>query len=141
MTAHSSPKPSSTIAWFRLAEFVDRREKERALGMYRLLAHSVQDKAVATQLQADLLRAFNDERALSVYEEAATMFARSDRMQQAILLFEQAIAYALVIKKYSAIHTFVTKSYLSAEDRVTLYMRCVLEILLYNQHRRSEHDC
>ena len=141
MTAPSMQKPSSTIAWFRLAEFVDRREKERALGMYRLLAHSVQDKAVATQLQGDLLKAFDDERALSTYEEAATMFARSDRIEQAVLLYEQAIAYALTLKKYAHIKSFVAKNYLSTTERTALCMRCVIEILMYHQHERVEHDC
>ena len=41
-----------SVAWFKLAEFVTRKEKERAFGVYRLLSHSIADRAFAAQLEA-----------------------------------------------------------------------------------------
>ena len=60
------PSDKYNIAWFRLAECVSRGEKERALGVYRLLAHSFGDEAFAHQLMGDLLLSFDDAQALAV---------------------------------------------------------------------------
>ena len=94
---NSQQKNSSSIAWFKLAEFVERREKERALAMYRLLIHSVSDRAVAIQLQADLLRAFNDEKAFDVYTEAAVFYSKAERADQAYATHEQLVLYLSLI--------------------------------------------
>ncbi len=68
------------IAWFALAEFVQRKEKERALAVYRLLAHSLaHDVAVAAQLEGDLLQAFNDVRAADAYMRAFEVFEKEGR--------------------------------------------------------------
>ena len=64
------------IAWFKLADCVARGEKERALGVFRLLSHSFDDPALARQLHGDLLLSFRDERAQEKYEEAVTALER-----------------------------------------------------------------
>lgn len=89
MTQFQSEK--STIAWFKLAEFVMRKEKERALGMYRLLVHSLPDEAYSAQLEGDLLRAFNDERAQECFVKAARIYEKDGRYCAAISLYEQLI--------------------------------------------------
>lgn len=77
-----------SIAWFKLAEFVARREKERALGLYRLLAHAIHDQAVALQLEGDLWAAFNDPKALQFYDRAAQLYLQSGRLTQAAAVHE-----------------------------------------------------
>ena len=41
------PSDKYNVAWFKLAEFVARGERERALGLYKLLVHSFDDRALA----------------------------------------------------------------------------------------------
>ena len=76
------------VAWFKLAEFVARKEKERALGVYRLLVHSLHDESLAAQLEGDLLLAFNDGKALECYEKAACLYERAGKTIQAIAVRE-----------------------------------------------------
>lgn len=65
---------SKSLAWFKLAEFVQRGEKERALGVYKLLALSLQDLAFACQLEGDILLAFDDQSAKAKYLQAAEIY-------------------------------------------------------------------
>jgi hypothetical protein len=78
----------SSIAWFKLAEFAGRREKERALLFYRLLVHSINDEAVACQLEGDLYAAFNDHRAIDCYKRAARLYTQMNRPEHAEILHE-----------------------------------------------------
>jgi tetratricopeptide (TPR) repeat protein len=82
------PSDKYTIAWFKLAEFVVRGEKERALGMYRLLVHSLPDAAFAAQLEGDLLLAFHDERALDAYNRSALSYEQASKLLQAAAIYE-----------------------------------------------------
>jgi hypothetical protein len=77
-----------TIAWFKLAECVSRGEREKALGVYRLLVHSLDDKAYAAQLEGDLLWAFKDSRAVAKYTYAAQLYHDQVRLKQAIAVYE-----------------------------------------------------
>jgi tetratricopeptide (TPR) repeat protein len=79
------------VAWFKLAEFVSRKEKERALGVYRLLAHSLPDDAFAAQLEGDLLMAFYDEKAIDAYKKAARLYEKKGQLDHAALLYEQML--------------------------------------------------
>ena len=83
---------SSNVAWFKLAEFVSRGEKERTLSMYRLLAHSFDDPALIKQLEGDLLLTFKDEAGYNSYEEAARLYLANNRALQAIALYEYLTA-------------------------------------------------
>lgn len=140
MVEQSPVRTASNIAWFRLAEFVKRREKERALSLYRLLSHSVQDRAVATQLQGDLLRAFEDERAYEAYYDALCLYEASARIQQALVLGEHIILYLIELKKYEQIGSFIDQTPLLFQDKVLLYMRCIIGVLLYSpQDRKIPH--
>jgi hypothetical protein len=78
-----------TIAWFKLAEFVSRGEKERALALYRLLAHSFEDRALVVQLEGDLCTSFNDPSAHEKYLRAAQLYASDKRWWHAAALYEQ----------------------------------------------------
>lgn len=79
------------VAWFKLADCVSRGEKERALGVYRLLAHSLDDQALARQLEGDLLLAFQDERALDKYRQAISLYKQDDRILEAAAVYEHLI--------------------------------------------------
>lgn len=62
-------------AWQALAQAVTCKEKERALGIYRLLGRSFDNKAVAMQIEGDILLAFNDKStAVEKYTQAAQRY-------------------------------------------------------------------
>jgi len=76
------------VAWFKLADCVARGEKIRALGVYRLLSHSLPDKALVRQLEGDLRLSFQDRfDALNLYQQAAELYKIDGR------LFESAGVY------------------------------------------------
>ncbi|MBY0109504.1 MAG: hypothetical protein K2X90_00090 [Candidatus Babeliaceae bacterium] len=86
-----NPGEKFNVAWFKLAEFVGRKEKERALGVYRLLSHSLPDDAFAAQIEGDLLMAFGDEKAVDAYQKAAWLYEKSNQFDHAALLYEQML--------------------------------------------------
>lgn len=109
------PTDKYTVAWFKLAECVAKGEKEKAFGVYRLLMHSLEDKAYAHQLEGDLLGAFQDERALEKYEHAAQMYMSNNRWKEAIALYEELV--------------------IMSPDNIRA-MHCLLE--LYTKHKKPE---
>ena len=123
---------SYNIAWFTLADYVARGEKERALSMHRLLMHSVQDVAIAQQLEGDILLAFGDDTAFDKYYTAAILYKQSGKYQQAISVCLQVCAlkederilqilldiYALLHNKSATLETFsrLAKVYISQNN-------------------------
>lgn len=82
-----------TIAWFKIADCVSRGEKERALGVYRLLSHSFNDSAVARQLEADIYLSFSEyELATSLYQQAIELYEKTKRYLEAVAVCEHLIA-------------------------------------------------
>jgi len=81
-----------TIAWFKIADCVSRGEKERALGVYRLLSHSFNDPAVARQLEADIYLSFGEqELAIQLYAQAMELYQKSQRYLEAVAICEHLI--------------------------------------------------
>lgn len=81
-----------TIAWFKIADCVSRGEKERALGVYRLLSHSFNDNAIARQLEADIYYSFGEiEQAVSLYQQAMESYHKSQRFLEAAAVGEHLI--------------------------------------------------
>lgn len=81
-----------TIAWFKIAECVSRGEKERALGVYRLLSHSFNDNAVARQLEADIYLSFEEhDAAIALYRIAMEIYQKSERSLEAVAVCEHLI--------------------------------------------------
>jgi hypothetical protein len=81
-----------TIAWFKIAECVSRGEKERALGVYRLLSHSFNDNAMARQLEADIYCSFGEtEQAISLYQQAMEAYIKSQRFLEAAAIGEHLV--------------------------------------------------
>lgn len=90
---HFSHTEQTSIAWFKLAEFVGRKEKERALYLFRLLVHSLNDQGLIAQLEGDLLAAFGDEKAIDAYERAVRNYIATNRTSHARMLFEKIAPY------------------------------------------------
>lgn len=82
----------NSIAWFKIAECVSRGEKERALGVYRLLSHSFNDDAVARQLEGDIHLAFNEyDAATTLYRQAMDLYQKSNRIFEAAAVCEHLL--------------------------------------------------
>jgi tetratricopeptide (TPR) repeat protein len=79
------------VAWFKIAEFVSRGEKERALALYRLLAHAINDPAFAQQLEGDILLSFNDEHAFERYAQAVQLYCKSGKVSEAAAVYEHLL--------------------------------------------------
>lgn len=81
-----------SVAWFKLADCIARGEKERALGVFRLLSHSFDDSALACQLYGDILKSFGDPAAAQKYAEAAVLYRERKRWIEAAAVYEHLIA-------------------------------------------------
>jgi tetratricopeptide (TPR) repeat protein len=51
---------NSCIAWFKLAEFVDRKEKEKAIILYNLLSKSLNNNSFSLSLLGTIYKCFDD---------------------------------------------------------------------------------
>lgn len=81
-----------TIAWFKIADCVSRGEKERALGVYRLLSHSFNDHAVSRQLEADIYLSFGEQDlAIPLYLQAIELYQKSERFLEAVAICEHLL--------------------------------------------------
>jgi hypothetical protein len=84
------PQNNSSIAWFKIANLIERREREKALSVYKLMAHSLQDRAYALQLEGDILWYFEDipESCLK-YLQSAFLYRNAKRWLDAVSIYEQ----------------------------------------------------
>lgn len=96
------------VAWYKLAEFVVRKEKERALALLRLLTHSFNDQALKEQLEGDLLRSFDDHKnASDKYFNAAQRYSREGKAIDSAALYELLMSLNpkdFMYVKHSLIH-------------------------------------
>jgi hypothetical protein len=100
-----------TIAWFKIAECVSRGEKERALGVYRLLSHSFNDNAIARQLEADIYFSFGEkDQAIPLYQQAMEFYTKSQRFLEAAAVGEHLITMGT---SDSALHREMIQLYMS----------------------------
>ncbi len=82
---------STSIAWYKLAELIAKREREKALNVYRLLSHSFIDKAYALQLEADILYSLQDKDAIEKYKQAAFLYKQERRWINAVYVYEHLL--------------------------------------------------
>lgn len=122
---------SKSIGWYSLAQLVSRKEKERAIGVYKLLAYSFDDKAYALQVEADLLWAFDDSRAIEVYVQAAGAYLDSNHTLAALGVYEhiclldgqvfdyhaQAVLLALRLMRYEKVLYHIEQAISLHHDR------------------------
>ena len=86
-------KDKYSIAWFKLADCIARGEKERAIGVFRLLSHSLDDSALAQQLYGDILLSFNDKDAAQKrYVQAAQMYQEDNRLLETAAVYEHLVS-------------------------------------------------
>jgi len=98
------PSGKYTIAWFKLAECVSRGEKERALGVYRLLSHSLDDSALVCQLEGDIFLSFNDNKQAEVnYYQAAQLYKKDNRILEAAAVYEHLLTIQPEDKRYRVV--------------------------------------
>lgn len=113
------PSDKYNVAWFKLAEFVVRGEKERALGLYRLLVHSFDDKALAYQLEGDLLLSFKDiVAAQEKYICAAQVYKAGGRLIESAAIYEHL--HTLAPQQEDFLYTL-----LELYQILGLYQRCM----------------
>lgn len=133
------PLDKYSVAWFKLAECVARGEKERAMGVYRLLSYSIEDQAFASQLAGDLLWAFDDEQAAAEYHHAAQLYQKENRLLEAVAVYEHLIT--LIPKKELYLKN-AADLYLQL-DRKQQAISCLnnlFELLLEKNNYRKAHD-
>lgn len=120
---------SYNIAWFKLADCIARGEKERALGVYRLLSHSLDDSALACQLYADILRSFGDPQAVEKYQEAAELYRARNKIIEAAAIYEHI---AVLKPKDYEVRMQLIELYqqLHIRSKVTQYVQDVIIFLL-----------
>lgn len=123
------PSDKYSVAWFTLAECVSRGEKVRAMSLYRLLAHSIEDNAFTSQLKGDLLLAFEDTTAVELYEEAAELYLKDNRLLEAAGIYEHLLT--LVPDKPHYMKSLV-KLYdqLSINSKVISYLHQLFEMAI-----------
>lgn len=126
------PADKYNVAWFKLAEFIVRGERERALGLYRLLVHSFDNQALGFKLEGDILLSFKDNvAAKEKYLLAADLYLKQERIQEAIALYEAALFLTVAdkiifvtlthlyekIKNYTGLEIFILKSFSAFLDQ------------------------
>lgn len=144
-----------TIAWFKIAECVSRGEKERALGVYRLLSHSFNDDAVSRQLEADIYLSCNEQvRAIELYRQAMELYAKSQRFLEAAAVGEHLVMlvphdmslrsdlmnYYVVLRNISKIyhHMQALMADNIKKDSLSLVMTCVEKVIDVMVHEGQE---
>lgn len=118
-----------SIAWFKLAEFVSRGEKERALGIYRLLSYSITDAALNAQLEGDILIAFSDERALESYHKAILLYNRAQQPMHLFPLYCNLISGMVLFGRVSSMYAEIERSPLTADEKTRLHEYTIRELL------------
>jgi hypothetical protein len=122
-------KKKYTVAWFKLADFISRKEKERALGLYRLLMHSISDKALALQLKGDILYALADTSYVQAYQQAATHYERDNKLFYAATLYDHIKSYDISDYTY-AYKSFNAYKSLFLKDRMVSSAQYIIYICL-----------
>jgi hypothetical protein len=129
-----------TIAWFKIAECVSRGEKERALGVYRLLSYSFNDNAVARQLEADIHCSFGEyDAAIVFYREAMDLYQKSNRLLEAAAVCEHLMVLCPndVALCREAIRLYIS---LDIVSKVHKYIGRVLEDLFLTNNKQSMQE-
>jgi len=123
---------ASSVAWYKLAELIDRGEKEKVLNLYRLLAYSFEDKAYALQVEGDILWAFEDKAALERYEQAAYLYQKKHKLVSAVAIYQHLVVLEPTTSHYEStlLELFVN---LDWKDRFV--ERCEA---MFTRHKKGE---
>ena len=119
-------KKQSMVAWFRLAESIQKGEKERALTLYRLFSYSLVDKAFIVQLEGDILAAFGDDRAFDRYVDATLYYKSSDRQMLALCTGERAVLFGYEQFLYTKALQFLSGEIFDSYERAHVSRRVLM---------------
>ncbi len=136
MTEFNSNKYS--VGWYKLAEFVVKKEKEKALGILRLLVHSLNDSAFASQLEGDLLSSFQDPKAIDCYVKAAQLFEKSSKTIEAVSVYEHLLTISPETVEYLQ-KLLALYQILGNENKILASWVSLLDILV-KKNMRNEVD-
>lgn len=129
------PSEKYSIAWFKLSECVSRGEKERALGVYKLLSYSIDDPAFLVQLKADLLLAFGDDMAIKKYLEAAWMYKKEQRFIEAAALYEHLLVLQPDVDDH-IVHLIALYELLSFQKKIEEHLQVAVERFADNHNQK-----
>ncbi len=82
---------STCVAWFKLAELISRKEKEKALSLYKLISYSFEDKAYSLQVEGDILWSLEDKNALEKYSQAAYLYKKEKKLVLSTAVYEHLL--------------------------------------------------
>lgn len=120
------------VAWFKLAEFVMRKEKERALAIYRLLAHSICDKGLVFQLEGDLLWSFADQKAIDSYIKAGAIYEKDQKFIPAAAIYEHIVALKSNNIEYS-LKMLKIYNLINNDVKIQRSLQIVCEAIVFNK--------
>jgi hypothetical protein len=143
-----------SIAWFKIAECISRGEKERALGVYRLLSHSFNDMALSYQLEADIYLCCQEpERAIELYKNAAQQYNKTQRFLEAAAVSEHlatlaptdmsvrvdVILYHVSYQAFSKIyeHVSVLLKHARLSEEVLRVIEKIVDVLTQRQNEKE----
>lgn len=96
MNEASEADVSRNLAWFKLSEFISRKEKERAFGVYKVLMLAFESKEYCLLVEGDLHAVFEEyNEAFNKYFEAAKLYEEKKD------LFLTTVAYEAIVKVYN----------------------------------------
>lgn len=127
----------NTIAWFKIAECVSRGEKERALGVYRLLSYSFNDDAVARQLEADIYFSFGEcDSAIVLYRQAMDLYQKSNRVLEAVAVGEHLIVMSPddVLLRRDIIRLYIS---LGNVSKIEMHICKALDAITFAENKQS----
>ena len=118
-----------SVAWFKLAECIGRGEKERALGLYRLLTYSFEDQAFVKKLEAEIIATFDKELAAKEFVHAAHLYFSRGDVKETLFIYE--LLHEMFPEKIEYIERLIdlTASY-SYQDRLLFYQQQACSLFL-----------
>lgn len=125
------------VAWFKIAQCIESGQKERALGMYRLLSHSIPDQAYAQQLEGDIFMSFDDiATAADLYHNAAQLYKKDGRLFEAALVYDHLATLQPIVYPHitHAIQLYqLLNQYSKVQQRVQLLVTRLAEAKQWQQ--------
>jgi len=126
-----------TIAWFKIAECVARREREKALGVFRLLSHSIDDKGLVKQLEGDILLSFNEtSEAVARYCQAIEIYKNNRQYLQAAAVCEQVLLLEPTVWHYKII-IITLYTHLNKQDKINTHIERALDAFLHTNNNKG----
>lgn len=118
-----------SVAWFKLAECIGRGEKERALGLYRLLTYSFDDQAFVKKLEAEIIATFDKELAAKEFLHAAHLYFTRGDIKETIFIYE--LLHDLFPEKTEYLERLIDLTQAQSQhDRVLMYQKKICTLLL-----------